>query len=145
MKMDNLQSRFNASSLEQKDLLVYLLKWTYFGITTGIIAGMGVVIFLKLLAWAIAVWTQEPGYYFFIPIALLLNSLLVCWLAPGVSGGSDKVIEAIHRRAGGYLPLSEVPVKMIATVITIASGGSAGKEGPGLRLEPHLVRPGGDS
>jgi H+/Cl- antiporter ClcA len=39
------------------------------------------------------------------------------------------VIEAIHQRGGIIKPLV-VPVKLLATVVTLASGGSAGKEGP---------------
>ena len=123
---------------KQLPLLRHIIKWTYFGVTTGVIAGLGVTLFLQLLAWAIAVWTQVPYYYFFIPPVLFLNSLLVRWLAPGISGGSDKMVEAIHQKAG-YLPLAEVPVKIIATVMTITAGGSAGKEGPAAQLGATLA------
>ena len=123
---------------QQLPLLRYIIKWTYLGVTTGVLAGLGVTLFLQLLAWAIAGWTQVPYYYFLIPLVLFLNSLLVQWLAPGVSGGSDKMVEAIHQKAG-YLPLAEVPVKIIATVMTITAGGSAGKEGPAAQLGATLA------
>ncbi|HWR45881.1 chloride channel protein [Sporomusa sp.] len=124
--------------LEQNNSIIYVLKWSFLGITTGIIAGMGVAVFLKLLAWSIGVWTKAWYYYFFIPVILFVNSWLVNWLAPQVAGGSDKVIEAIHRQ-NGFLHLSEVPVKLVATVITIAAGGSAGKEGPAAQIGATLA------
>ena len=43
--------------------------------------------------------------------------------------GTDELIRAFHRARGVVRP--RVPlVKAIATIITLASGGSAGKEGP---------------
>ena len=50
-------------------------------------------------------------------------------VAPDAKGhGTEKVIEAVHKRAGKINPLV-VPAKLAATVITIALGGSAVKEG----------------
>ena len=42
---------------------------------------------------------------------------------------TEKVIEAVHKHSG-KIKAAVVPVKIIATIITLASGGSAGKEGP---------------
>lgn len=129
---------FQNSIAGRQELLIYILKWSFLGITTGIVAAIGVTIFLKLLTWSIAAWTQNSYYYFFIPGVLLLNSWLVNQLAPHVAGGSDKVIEAIHQRYG-YLQLSGVAVKIVATVMTIAAGGSAGKEGPAAQIGATLA------
>jgi len=55
---------------------------------------------------------------------------MIRYLAPDAEGhGTEKVIEAIHT-SSGKMKFAVVPVKLIASVITIASGGSAGKEGP---------------
>jgi H+/Cl- antiporter ClcA len=63
-------------------------------------------------------------------LALFLSALIVQYLAPDAKGhGTEKVIEAIHQRGGLIKPLV-VPVKLLATVVTLAAGGSAGKEGP---------------
>jgi H+/Cl- antiporter ClcA len=129
---------FGNNPLLQNYAIIYVLKWSFLGITTGIIAGLGVAVFLKLLAWSIDTWTQVGYYYFFIPVVLMVNSWLVNWLAPQVSGGSDKVIAAIHQQ-NGFLRLSEVPIKIAATVITIAAGGSAGKEGPAAQIGATLA------
>lgn len=43
--------------------------------------------------------------------------------------GTDSAVLAYHRRHG-YVPPAVLPVKSVASVMTIASGGSAGYEGP---------------
>ncbi|TWH47834.1 chloride channel protein [Sporomusa sp. KB1] len=126
------------SLFEQRVLLIYILRWSFLGITTGVIVGTGVAVFLKMLAWAIAVWTQVWYYYFFLPVILGLNCWLMSVAAIQTAGGSDKVIEAIHQR-DGCLQLAEMPVKIAATIITIAAGGSAGKEGPAAQIGATLA------
>lgn len=122
---------------ELRNPLVYLLKWTLLAITTGIAAGSGVAVFLKALVWAISEWAETVGYYF-LPAILALNCWLMSLFAVQTAGGSDKVIKAIHQQHG-YLRLTELPLKMLATVITIAAGGSAGKEGPAAQLGATLA------
>ncbi len=60
----------------------------------------------------------------------LVSGLLVKTFAPEAEGtGTDSYIDAFHNRAGAIR--SRVPiVKSLATIATIACGGSAGKEGP---------------
>ena len=129
---------WKPSLFEQRGSLIYILRWTFLGITTGVIVGVGVAVFLKMLIWAIEVWTQAWYYYFFLPGILFLNCWLMSFLAIQATGGSDKVIEAIHQR-NGYLQLSDMPVKIVATIITIAAGGSAGKEGPAAQIGATLA------
>jgi len=43
--------------------------------------------------------------------------------------GTDSAVLAFHRRHG-YVPPAVLPVKSVASVLTVASGGSAGYEGP---------------
>ncbi len=60
----------------------------------------------------------------------LIVGLLTVWLAPEAEGhGTDAVVRAFHR-AGGTLRARVAPVKLVASAITIGSGGSAGREGP---------------
>jgi CIC family chloride channel protein len=60
--------------------------------------------------------------------------LIVFTLAPEAEGhGTDAAIEAFHEKGGrirGRIPL----VKMVASAITIGSGGSAGREGPTAQI-----------
>jgi chloride channel protein, CIC family len=75
--------------------------------------------------------TPRPWLYFLLPaIGGLLSGLLVYRYAPEAEGhGTDEMIRAFHQLRGVIRP--RVPlVKGLATVITLACGGSAGKEGP---------------
>jgi chloride channel protein, CIC family len=59
-----------------------------------------------------------------------LSGLLVYTWAPEAEGhGTDTVVKAFHR-AGGFLRARVAPLKLVASAITIGSGGSAGREGP---------------
>ena len=60
----------------------------------------------------------------------LLSGLLVYRFAPEAEGhGTDTAVNAFHREDGIIRP-RVAPLKMIASAITIGSGGSAGREGP---------------
>ncbi|MGA9119567.1 MAG: chloride channel protein, partial [Bacteroidota bacterium] len=82
------------------------------------------------LQWSTTQVHALPYYFLLLPVGFFLSALIVQYLAPDAKGhGTEKVIEAIHQRAGMIKPFV-VPVKLVATVVTIATGGSAGKEGP---------------
>jgi CIC family chloride channel protein len=60
----------------------------------------------------------------------LISGFLVYTFAPEAEGhGTDTVIRAFHRK-GGYIRAVVVPVKILASAITIGTGGAAGREGP---------------
>jgi CIC family chloride channel protein len=60
----------------------------------------------------------------------LLSGILVYRFAPEAEGhGTDTVVDAFHRREG-VIRARVPPLKMLASAITIGSGGSAGREGP---------------
>ncbi|HMU62705.1 MAG TPA: chloride channel protein [Gemmatimonadales bacterium] len=69
-----------------------------------------------------------------IPVATTLGGLIVgvivTRLAPEAEGhGTDTAVRAFHRSDGVIRP-QVPPVKLLASAITIGSGGSAGREGP---------------
>jgi H+/Cl- antiporter ClcA len=69
---------------------------------------------------------------------MFLSVVIIDRFAPDAKGhGTEKVIEAIHKRAGRINP-AVVPIKLIATIVTIACGGSAGKEGPCAQIGAGL-------
>lgn len=71
--------------------------------------------------WLIPVVTTLGG---------LLSGIIVYSFAPEAEGhGTDTVVNAFHRKEGLIRP-RVAPLKMIASAITIGSGGSAGREGP---------------
>lgn len=115
--------------VEQSVLFVSILKWVFLASCAGVLVGIATTVFLKVLNQGIA-YTEGLQFYFLLPAALFLSALVITYLAPDARGhGTEKVIEAIHRKSGKMNPLV-VPVKLAATVVTIACGGSAGKEGP---------------
>lgn len=60
----------------------------------------------------------------------LISGILVYKLAPETEGhGTDVVVKAVHW-TGGTIRTRVAPIKMIASALTIGSGGSAGREGP---------------
>lgn len=60
----------------------------------------------------------------------LISGLIVYHFAPEAEGhGTDTAVNAFHRQEGIIRP-RVAPLKMVASAITIGSGGSAGREGP---------------
>ncbi len=129
-------------------------RWPLLSIVVGIIAGLGAILFEESLRWTFKHFLslpsgfQEPGMeasaelvaslgslrswlFLLIPtLGGLASGLIVFSVAPEAEGhGTDAMIDAFHRR-GGYIRKRVPLVKIIASAITIGSGGSAGKEGP---------------
>jgi H+/Cl- antiporter ClcA len=125
--------------LECSILFVSIAKWVFLATCVGIIVGFSTAVFLRLLNSSISFASQYPYYYLFLPVALFASAALVKYLAPEAEGhGTEKIIEAVHKNDGKINPMV-VPVKLVATVITIAIGGSAGKEGPAAQIGAALA------
>jgi chloride channel protein, CIC family len=71
--------------------------------------------------WIIPVVTTLGG---------LLSGILVYRFAPEAEGhGTDTAVDAFHRKEG-LIRARVAPIKMLASAVTIGSGGAAGREGP---------------
>ncbi len=111
-------------------ILFSTLKWSFLAIIIGIGAGLSTNLFLKTLEWTTFKISQYPYYYVLLPLVFVINYLCIKYLAPAAEGhGTEKVIEAVHKMEG-KINAAVIPVKLFTSVITIAFGGSAGKEGP---------------
>ena len=121
-------------------LLASLLKWTLLAAAAGILAGASTALFLTILATAIAAAQSAAVIpWLLLPLGFVVGALIVHVLAPDAEGhGTDKVIEAVHRR-WGRIPFLVAPVKLVATVVTIAAEGSVGKEGPAAQIGAALA------
>ena len=110
-------------------------------VLTGIVAGLGALAFdhgLKFLESLILhnwLFQLDPSssYWLLAIVPALGGALsggLAWWLAPEATGhGTDTVIRAFHRNRAEIR--ARVPVvKGLCSILTIGSGGSAGKEGP---------------
>jgi H+/Cl- antiporter ClcA len=124
--------------VEESVLFVSILKWLFLASCIGIFVGLSTTLFLKVLESSSRFTGGFKYYFLLLPGALFMSSLIVRYLAPEAAGhGTEKVIEAVHKRSGKINPFV-VPVKLLATVITIALGGSAGKEGPCAQIGAGL-------
>ena len=123
---------------EETVLFISVIKWVFLAAVTGIIVGLSTTVFLKLLMWSTKISGKYPYYFLLLPMALFLSALMIKYLAPDAEGhGTEKVIEAIHKHSG-KIKAAVVPVKLVATIITIALGGSVGKEGPCAQIGAGL-------
>jgi len=120
---------------EQTAIFLSVTKWMILSSFMGVIIGIVVTTFLKILQYSEDSRSLLPfDYYFLLPIALLLTVFIVKKFAPSAEGhGTEKVIEAVHK-SYGKIDITVIPVKVLATVLTIFAGGSVGKEGPGAQL-----------
>jgi CIC family chloride channel protein len=89
-------------------------------------AGEAPIAWLPAVAGALSPWLLVAVC----TVGGLVSGVLVFTLAPEAEGhGTDSVIDAYHRHDGYLRP--RVPlVKLVASAITIGSGGSGGREGP---------------
>jgi H+/Cl- antiporter ClcA len=130
----NLQSRF----AEQTIIFFSIVKWVLLASVTGGLVGVASAGFLNLLHWGTHSAMQFEWYYLTLPVAFFISASLIRYLAPTAEGhGTEKVIKAIHKHEA-RIPWSVVPVKLLATLVTLAAGGSAGKEGPTAQIGAGL-------
>jgi chloride channel protein, CIC family len=136
----------------------YLRKWLVLGISIGIIAGLGAVVFYLALDYAGRFLLGTLGGYdpptaagdggargstgfhraWAIPLVTFGGALVSAWIvakfAPEAEGhGTDNAIEAVHTDPRA-IRVRAVLVKMVSSALTIGSGGSAGREGPTAQI-----------
>jgi H+/Cl- antiporter ClcA len=120
---------------EHAALLISTTKWALLGAAAGVCVGLGTRFFLAALAAADgavgrAFASLPVGSSVLLPLALPASVWLVRRFAPDARGhGTEAVISAVHTRSG-KIDWKVAPIKLAATVITLAFGGSVGKEGP---------------
>jgi CIC family chloride channel protein len=135
----------------------YLRKWVLLGALIGLISGLGAVAFYTLLELAtrfflgilaayqpptpvgeggdpIVGYTRALAIPFVVGLGGLLSGIIVFRFAPEAEGhGTDAAIEAFHHQPRGIR--SRIPlIKMVASALTIGSGGSGGREGPTAQI-----------
>ncbi|HEY5498154.1 MAG TPA: chloride channel protein, partial [Syntrophales bacterium] len=116
--------------IEESILFISILKWVVIATGIGIIVGLSTALFLTLLDRSLVFSTGYSHYFLLLPVGLAISALATQYLEPDAKGyGIEKVIAAVHRN-GGRINVGIVPVKLLTTIITIATGGSAGQVGP---------------
>ncbi len=120
---------------EQTAIFFSVAKWVFLSSVIGVIIGAVVTIFLDILEFSDTSRSLLPfPFYYLLPFALVLTVWMVKTFAPSAEGhGTEKVIAAVHRN-DGKIDVPVIPIKLLATVISIFSGASVGKEGPGAQI-----------
>ncbi len=136
----------------------YLPRWIILSTLIGVIAGLGAVVFYEVLRLATTWFLTDLANYrvptpagegnslgsahylraWAIPLVVVLGGILAGFLvftwAPEAEGhGTDAAIEAVHHNPRG-IRLRAVVIKMVASALTIGSGGSGGREGPTAQI-----------
>ncbi|MEO8513518.1 MAG: voltage-gated chloride channel, partial [Ignavibacteria bacterium] len=85
---------------EQTLIFISVLKWVFISTVIGALVGLAVTFFMKLINISIEATGGITFALFMLPFALFVSSLLTTYLAPDAEGhGTEKVIEAIHKKA----------------------------------------------
>lgn len=127
------------SITEETVLFLSIAKWFVLASIIGVLTGLSTSLFIYLLTWSISNYSRYPYYFLILPPAFFLSSWLVKTFAPEAEGhGTEKVIEAVHQK-GARIQTMVVPIKLLSTIITLAAGGSAGKEGPCAQIGGGLA------
>jgi chloride channel protein, CIC family len=134
-------------------------KWLALGMVIGAVSGGMAIAFYGSVEWCTRWLLGSIGGYFpatiaaspggfhpaseftrilAIPLLAGAGALVAAWLvfrvAPETQGhGTDVAIRAINTDPAG-MRLRAMPIKMIASAITIGSGGSGGSEGPTAQI-----------
>ncbi len=137
----------------------YLRKWIVLGAVIGVVAGLGALVFTEALRLATDFFLGRLAGYvpptpagegaafgsgahlvrpWAIPLIVglggLISGILVFRFAPEAEGhGTDAAITAVHHDPKGIRARVSF-VKIIASAVTIGSGGSAGREGPTAQI-----------
>jgi chloride channel protein, CIC family len=137
----------------------YLLKWLLISTLIGLVAGVGAIAFYAAIHFATTVFLGTlVGYLppepageggggvmplwsaarpWLLPLVTgaggLVAGIIVFSLAPEAEGhGTDAAISAFHQ---GKPIRARIPlIKLVASAITIGTGGSAGREGPAAQI-----------
>ena len=136
----------------------YFRKWVFLGVLIGIVAGLGAIVFFVAIDASTWLFLEQivglkppgpageggstvvtaAGHKWLLPLVValggLISGLIVFTLAPEAEGhGTDAAIEAFHQKGGRIR--SRIPfIKLVASAVTIGSGGSAGREGPTAQI-----------
>ena len=137
----------------------YLVRWLILASIIGAVAGVGAVVFYEALRLSTQLFLQILANYrvptpfgegnslgsgthylrvWAIPLVVVAGALaagfLVFTWAPEAEGhGTDAAIDAVHHNPRG-IRLRAVLIKIVASALTIGSGGSGGREGPTAQI-----------
>lgn len=124
---------------EETIIFISVIKWIILAIGAGIVSGVATAIYVKALNAAIGLAGHSAYFFLLMPLGFLLSALMMKYLLSDTGvPGTGLAIEAINKRSG-KIKFMAIPVEFLASIITIATGGSAGKEGPSMFIGGGLT------
>jgi CIC family chloride channel protein len=133
------------------------VKWLVLGVVTGLMTGVGAILFYVSIEWLKFTLLHQlagltlPGpageelfhgaagayrpwllFCFLVPVGLLTGYLVhrfVPLTRHGGTDGTDTMVKTFHQQEGRLAPAVPL-IKVGTSILTIATGGSAGREGP---------------
>ncbi|MDN5786386.1 chloride channel protein, partial [Pseudorhodobacter sp.] len=107
----------------------------------GVVVGTGTTLFLQALIFLTEQGANSPLWLqmLLLPMGGLINGLMLHYgYMVNTCGLKDSLFAAVHVQQG-HMPFKTVLIKPIAALITLGSGGSAGKEGPCSHIGASLA------
>ena len=123
---------------EEFILFIHVVKWLFLAAVVGILVGVTSTGFVLLLNLVIDTASGVAWAFWLLPIGLSFSAWLTSALVPEAGGqGVERVIRAIYLHSG-KMRWQVIPAKIVATILTIGVGGSAGNVGPCVQIGSGL-------
>lgn len=115
----------------------YLLKWMFFSILIGILAGSASAFFLFSLEWAEHVRESYRWIIWLLPVAGFAIGASYYYWGQDVVKGNNQILDELHTPKK-IIPIKMAPLVYAGTVLTHLFGGSAGREGTAVQMGASL-------
>lgn len=124
---------------EESVLLLHVLRWLVLASVVGLLVGLTTAGFIHVLTILLDSVETLPWGLWLLPLGLCLSGWLTTRVVPEAGGqGLERVVRAIHLHSG-KITWQVIPAKIAATLVTLATGGSAGNVGPCVQIGSGLA------
>lgn len=124
-----MEEQVKEDLTEESVLVGSSIKWAVLSAAAGTVIGTATAAFLNLLQVGTRLYQKGNYFIFLLPVTLFLSGLIMS----KVTADGCNVIRSVHDRSG-RVDFKSICIGLAATLVTLISGGSAGKEGPCAQL-----------
>jgi len=129
----SVTERFKTA-LTKRGAASFMVAALILGVVVGLAAAL-LVTLVQLVAKGTFSFSEWTGWGIWAVVVTVPVGMSVSWLidqrwGPAISGGGITETMIGLGLHGGYLPTSKVLPKILATAVTLGTGGSGGREGP---------------
>ena len=115
----------------------HALRWIFFSVICGILAGLAAAAFLILLDWTTQARLEHQKIIWLLPIGGLFLGWIYHRFGREVDAGSNLILDEIHD-PGNIIPIKMAPLIFLGTILTHLFGGSVGREGTAVQMGASL-------